>query len=266
MWSYTIRMKTLIQLSCNFILFVLLSMDLYAEHYIIATGSRGGNYNKTGWYIAGQYNKAFDDDFLVIESNGSNENIDLLKNNYADFAIVQRDVLLESLYNEKDGINNVEVIAPLFEETFLFYLNSEKALSIDKVRDRLKSNKLRIGFTSSKGYTYELYKLLFKYLGVSRANVEEVFGDYIKLENLLEEDKLDGVISFSLPIRALERNSHLHRVFLKREEALLLEDRIPNLFLTQSGLGEDTCSLGSWTFFVGLGNKLAEFENSGMLF
>ena len=100
------------------------------ESFIIASGSRGGNYNIVGNFVANEYRQSYADDFIVIESNGSNENIQLLKNNFADFAIIQRNVLLQSIYNERDGINNVEVIAPIYEEKFLFYLKAEKPVSI----------------------------------------------------------------------------------------------------------------------------------------
>ena len=103
-------------------------------HIIIGSGSRGGNYYKTGKYIASRYNKKFPDiHFSSIETNGSLENIELLKNNQIDIAIVQRNVLLNSLYDEENGLKNLSVILPLFQEKLHFYSNFGKALPLNKL-------------------------------------------------------------------------------------------------------------------------------------
>jgi len=99
------------------------------NQFIIASGSKGGNYVKAGAFIATEYNKNTHSNFNSIETNGSLENINLLKNSFADFAIVQRNVLLNSLYDETNGINSIEVIAPLFEEKLLIYTHSKKSIS-----------------------------------------------------------------------------------------------------------------------------------------
>ena len=45
------------------------------SYYIIGTGSRGGNYYKTGQFIASQYEKAFPNSkFSAIETNGGRFN------------------------------------------------------------------------------------------------------------------------------------------------------------------------------------------------
>jgi len=144
-----------------FLLLILLStifsFGQIDDHYIIASGSQGGNYIKVGSYIASQYNSNIDSKFTSIETEGSLDNIDLLKNNFADFAIVQRNVLLNSLYDESNGINNVEVIAPLFEEKLLIYSKSDKPLNINSLKEILLHKKKTIGFTSKTGYTYKLF-------------------------------------------------------------------------------------------------------------
>ena len=159
----------LLVLSINFVVF----SQQEASPYVIASGSRGGNYFKTGDFIATTFSKASADQFISMASNGSIDNIELLKNNYADFAIVQRNELLSSLYNEGNGINNIEVLAPLFEEKLLIYHRQKEAISISQLQHKLEKDTLRFGFTSKTGYSYDLYKLIFRYLGVNQSKIKE---------------------------------------------------------------------------------------------
>ena len=78
------------------------------QNYIISSGSYGGNYNKTGIIIANLLNNISEKYlFTPVASSGSLENINKLKRRFADFAIVQRDVLLNNFYGNKDGIKNI---------------------------------------------------------------------------------------------------------------------------------------------------------------
>jgi len=236
------------------------------NHYILATGSKGGNYNKTGVYIVDKYNNTFQDNFIAIESNGSNENIELLKNNYADFAIIQRNVLLKNLYDESQGINNIEVIAPLFEEKFLFYLRADKPTTIEVLKNRIQIDTLQIGFTSKEGYSYHLYEFVFKYLGINKKKINEHFGDYEYLKKEFLANRLDGIISFSLPIKELEDEKLIQHIYFNASEIRLLENRIPNLFKTNLSKNNSHYSLGSWAFLVGLKNKISQIDDSDQLF
>jgi len=242
--------------------FVFLSCYSQNENqYIIASGGRGGNYIKVGSYISKQYNNTFNSNFTSIETNGSIDNIELLKNNFADFAIVQRNVLLNSLYDESNGINNIEVIIPLFEEKLLIYSRSEKPIDINFFKLSLLNSKKNIGFTSNKGYTYKLFKYVSKYMSFNNDNLNEIFKSYKELIDDFKDGKIDYIVSFSLPIKELESIKNTNLVYFNKENVDLIENRIPNLFGTTLKDNENQYTLGSWTFFIGDKNKIKKLKH-----
>ncbi len=235
-------------------------------HYIIASGSEGGNYFKTGQYIADRYTQAFNVEFTSIPSNGTLENIELLKNNTADFAIVQRNVLINSLYNKQSGINNVEVIIPLFEEKLWIYTKSTEPVSITTFKQNLSGRHLKIGFTSKSGYSYQLFSTIAKLLNITGSAYEEQFEDYTGLIEDFINGNLDYLVSFSLPLTELENLDKVSYVYFENEQISFVESRIPNLFVTRLTDGRQKhYSLGSWAFLIGLKNKIGEFADQEKL-
>ncbi len=258
-------LKKLIFLIFAFLISVLSCFTQSKDQYIIASGSRGGNYIKVGSFIANQYNANIDANFTSIETDGSLDNLELLKNNFADFAIVQRNVLLNSLYDETNGINNIEVIAPLFEEKLLIYSHVKIPVNINSLKDSLINNKITIGFTSKTGYTYKLFQFVTKYLSLNTSNLEEKFASYKDLISEFKDGKLDYIVSFSLPIKEIENLNNVDLVYFNKQDVNLIENRIPNLFGTNLNTNNEQYTLGSWTFLIGDKNKVQQLKNANKL-
>lgn len=234
--------------------------------FIIASGSRGGNYFEAGRFITRIFNEENLSKFLSIESNGSIDNIELLKNNDADFALVQRNILINSLYNKGTGINNIEVIAPLFEEKLLIYIKESENISIDSLKTIVQNNQLRFGFTSDKGYSYELYKMVFNFLGIDKQNIREKFANYEGLIKDFKKDSIDVLVSFSLPLSKLENEPNSSKVYFNESSIHLLSRRLSNLYRTQLEDKNDELSLGSWVFLVGSSDRINEIPHSNSIF
>ena len=248
------------------VLFLTIYSSLYSQHqndFIIASGSRGGNYYKYGQYIAHQYNQHLPDNFLVIETNGSNENIELLKNNSVDFAIVQRNVLLNNIYDEDQGTKNISVISPLFQEKLWIYFKGDKDLDLKKI-DSLSSFKKRVvGFTSKEGYSYKLFKTLVKFLNIDYSNISEREKNYDSLFNDFRNGKIDFIVSFSLPLQEMDSITSVHKFYINKANAKLLESRLHNLYATQ--LDSSKYTLGSWSFLVGAKTAISQIKDKEKL-
>ena len=236
----------------RFLFLLFYSVLIYGQQqkdYIIASGSRGGNYYRYGHYISHQYNKFLPGQFHLIETNGSNENIELLKNNRVDFAIVQRNILLNNIYDEDNGTKNISVITPLFEEKLWIYHTVDKDMNLHKLDSLSALKKLSVGFTSKEGYSYKVFQTLMKFLNLNSSNIEEKIKNYDSLYKDLYRGDLDLLVSFSLPLKPLDTFPSVHRFYISKQDAKLLENRLPNLYISR--LDSAKYSLGSWSFFVG---------------
>jgi len=94
--------------------------------HFISTGSYGGSYNNTGIFLDSLLNEQTDLVFQSYSSTGSSENLRNLENHKAEFALVQRDILLRRMYDPNQPLKNLEVIAPIFEEQLLVYAKASK--------------------------------------------------------------------------------------------------------------------------------------------
>ena len=247
----------------------MLTSALMAENgqsqYIISSGSYGGNYYKTCNFIAETLNE-FDANykFNVIESNGSNENIKNLKSGLADFTIVQRNILLQNLYNESEGIKNIEVLLPLFQETLLIYIKDSSAITLDEFRRRIETSKIKsIGITNTKGFSYEIFVTISKLLHIRLPKNIFREDDYNSLINKFNNNSIDALISFSLPIIEIETSLQTSKVYFSKQEIELLENRIINISKVEMTDMNDAYTLGSWTFLIGLNESIFEIESNG---
>ena len=219
---------------------------------MIGSGSRGGNYYKTGKYIANAYNKAFHNyRFSSVATNGSNKNIQLLRDNSIDLAIIQRNVLIDGIYNNDKGIKNLTVLMPLFQEKLQMYVSTGKATDLRKIDSLFKSKKIRIGITNKKGYSYDIFNRTLTFLDINLPETEWVEKNYDTLIDYLKHQKLDILVSFSTDIPVLERNKNIHKLFLSKSDAGLLESRLHKIHATPIDTSKQQYSLGSWSFLVG---------------
>ncbi len=236
------------------------------EDLIIGSGSRGGNYYITGKYIATQYNKNFQGiNFRAIETNGSLENIQLLKNNAIDFAIVQRNVLLNSLYDEEKGVKNLSVVCPLFQEKLHIYTIYNQTIALNRLDSLSKIKTLNIGFTQQTSYSYNIFNKIIKFLDIDKSRLHLIFENYDSLIDDLLNKKLDIVVSFSLPLRSLEQEKNIHKMFMRDKEAQMFQKRIHNVVRASLDATNNHYTLGSWSFLIALHTALKKTKQSDRL-
>ncbi|MFC4633594.1 TAXI family TRAP transporter solute-binding subunit [Dokdonia ponticola] len=248
-----------------FLFFICLSHSVCGQstkkQFILSSGSAGGNYNRTGAFITSVLDSVYPQfQFINIESSGSLENIKQLDDRFADFAIVQRDVLLENIYNEVNGIKNVEVILPLFEEKLLVYIKG--ALSNSKSLTSSCKKFKKIGFTSKGGYSFKIFEKICRLLNVNLKDMEIVENTYPVLSQSLKDGTIDALITFSLPIEAIHSDEKIGLVGLSNSEIELITSKINNVssitFMTDS----QKRTIGSWTFLVGLDKSIEDIHSS----
>jgi len=249
--------------------FLLMIAGLYGQeekvNFLIASGSRGGNYYRTGHFIARQYNTYLKNGrFRSIETNGSEENIRLLRNNQVDFAVVQRNILLNNIYNDEAGIKNVVVITPLFEEKLWIYIHGKKSVPFQALDSLSGKKKLKVGFTGRRGYSYKIFRTLLQFLDINYENFEDFIANYDTLTARFLRDSLDMVVSFSLPLASLDTFPGVTKVYLERVDAEDISNRLRNLTVTVLDTS-GAYTLGSWSFFVGLRSVLDRISDEHQL-
>ncbi len=239
------------------------TLEAQQDHYFIATGSRGGNYYKYGQYIARRYNETIPGKFSIIETTGSHENINMLWNNEVDFALVQRDVLLESMYDEEKGIKNVEVVIPLFQEKLWIYHLGPQDINIRQIADNKSDKPLVLGFTGKNSTSYKVMNILLKFLNIDRSRFHESIKNYDSLSKDFVNGKIDYLVSFSLPLPGMDTLKNLHYVYLNEEDARILQNRLHNVYVTS--IAPEKYTLGSWSFLVGRKKVLAGITSPNIL-
>jgi len=243
------------------------SIGLFARDttlFVIGTGKRHGNYYKAGAYIAAVYNRTFPNaHFVFIETDGSNENIRMLRNRALDFGLVQRDVLINSIYDREKGVKNLAVVVPLFQEALQVYFKGLKARPLSQI-DRLKDgDQWTVGFTSRDGYSYQVFQTVMRFLNVDLSKMAVFIGNYAELKDALQVGKVDAVVSFSLPVEALEKIPGIRKMYLTENAARLLQNRLPGLFVIREHPGR--YNVGTWSFLVVNKKSLERLPNPDLL-
>ena len=218
---------------------------------LIGSGSRGGNYYKTGSFIAEIYTKTFKNyKFSSIATNGSKENIRRLRDNSIDLAIVQRNLLIDAIYDKEIGIKNLSIITPLFQEKLLIY-TPHQGVELSQIKSLVKNDTLKIGITGKKSYSYEIFNQTIKLLNVDTPEIKWVVNNYSDLINDIQNNKIDALVTFSLEIPELEKNTAIHKLYLSEKNANILKSRFHKVSVTHIDNDTTKYSLGNWSFLVG---------------
>lgn len=134
---------------------------LSRKEYTLATGSRSGVYYPIGETLAQILKEEFPDVTLkVIETGGSVENLQLIKDKKVDLALVQNDIAHyavngEAMFNG-EKITNISGIATLFPEIIQFVVR--KDTGINMIED-LSGHKIAVGSKDS-GTFYNAQQIL----------------------------------------------------------------------------------------------------------
>lgn len=246
-----------------FVIYLIHPIGLSAQQgqYILSSGSKGGNYFKVGEQVAEQLNKTVpNSNFTNIFSSGSIENLQNLKTQFSDFAIVQRNILLQTIYQETDGVKNIEIVTPLFEEKLLIYhRNGLGNCSISELKGLINNGLVKtFGFTSKESYSFIIFQQIIKILNIPVDKIEYKFEDYDTLIEDFLEDRIDLLISFSLELEELEKESRDNLFYLTEREVQLLTQRITNTSVVLIGTNE--YSIGTSTLLIGLSSRIDEIE------
>ena len=195
-----------------------------SENYIIASGSQGGNYYATACILADKLNqidKSFT--FQAVATAGSLDNINKLKSRFADFAIVQRDVLLNNLYNKQDGVKNIIVLWPLFDEKFIIYIRGNHPITFNSFKKTAEKHKLKLGVTSKDSTSYETFLTIAQLLSLNLSNIEFEVDTYDGLIDKIKKGVIHGLVTFSLPLEKLEKEKNISFVYFSNKQIKLLQ-------------------------------------------
>ena len=135
--------------------------SLSRNEYTIATGSKSGVYFPIGEALGMILKKAFPDVALkVVETAGSVENLQMLRDGKVDLALVQNDIAFyavegEAMFNGQK-ITNVTGIATLFPEVVQIIVRKETGI---KALADLAGRKIAVGSKDS-GTFYNAQQLL----------------------------------------------------------------------------------------------------------
>ncbi len=144
----------LIIVGAAFLLAGCFGSGLSKKEYTIATGSKSGVYYPIGETLAMILKKSFPDVTLkIVETAGSIENLELLKEGKVDLALVQNDIAFyasegEAMFSGKK-ISNVSGIATLFPEVVQIVVLKESGI---KSLADLEGRKIAVGSKDSGTY------------------------------------------------------------------------------------------------------------------
>lgn len=233
--------------------------DKLVDTFIISSGSQGGNYNKVGRYLEAILNQISSDKFVFksIPSNGSIDNIKRLKDRYADFAIVQRDVLISNYYGEGDKIKNISVVSPLFQEKLIIYTHKSSHIPFIEFRATLDqlSGTTRIGITSKDGAAYKTFENISNLLSVPLNKIEFVEGNYNELVRKYKNNDIDYLLTLSLPIQEIEHPTTKY-VYFSDNDVRLLISRMRSFSKATISEKKGRYTIGVWSLLVGLNSSI----------
>lgn len=231
------------------------------SQFIISSGVEGGNYYKTGLFLEEILKELYPNkSFKNLASSGSIENVQSIDERFSDFAIAQRDVLLESIYNEENGLKNIELILPLFKENLLLY--ARKSHKIQPSFFEFAKSIKKIGVTSKTSSSFKVFEKICRLLSIpfDRISVEE--GNYFELHQKLKDNEIDLIVSFSLPILEIENNVEIISTGFSKKETSLITRKITNVFQSKISSDKNLMTIGSWTFLVALDQSVLDINET----
>lgn len=247
--------------SLMLIIFITLHSFAQEQQFIISSGSKGGNYHKTGNLLTKYLNKENTRaNFINVNSTGSIENFKNLDDYFSDFALVQRNILLQTIYNKTTGTKDVEVVLPLFQEKLLIYCKKDiKTFSFNNFIKAIENGKIKsLGFTSTESYSFKIYKKIAKLFNFPENKVNLIFNNYEDLILDFNNNNLDALATFSLEIQELEKDKKVKKIYFNNSQIKLITNRINNISSVK--LSKEKYSIGTYTFLIGLTKKINEFN------
>lgn len=167
------------------------------------TGSKTGTYYAFGSAMGDQVSDSTDTKVTVISSNGSQANIEALKDGKADIAFVQSDVMVYGyngtrFFAETGAVTSFSVVAAMYmEQVQIVTLDP----SIKSVAD-LAGKRVSIGATGS-GVYYNAMDILGVY-GLTENDIIPAFYDFSETIEALRDGRIDvGFVVAGAPTNAV---------------------------------------------------------------
>lgn len=176
-------------------------LALAQQDIVIAAGQSQGNYYKFATVLA---ELAPAEHVRAVESGGSLENIELLRDHRADFAIVQSDVALRAIRGHlpfDDPIPGLLQVTPLFEEAVHILVRSELFIF---TTSGIRGKKVALGPKGS-GTVITARAIL----DASEASTDEVQAEYLPMDGVnaaLRDETTDvAFVTSSIPSAVVRR-------------------------------------------------------------
>ena len=233
----------------------------HIQNVVISSGDYQSPYYDVSSYIAEKLNNSLkNSELIVIESDGSNENIQNLYSRYADFAVCQRNILLDNSLNKESGVKNFQVLLPLFREQLNIRVKSSQSLSIEEFGAQIKDGKISsLGVTSRDGYSFLVFVKLAKFLNIDIGNLKVIEDNTVALHDQLMKTDIQAVATFSYPHPDFESTGS--RVYFDEKTIDFLLRFTPNLTKVELGASNSgKYTLGGWAFLVGLDPSIRAVE------
>ena len=169
------------------------SSSLSKNEYTIATGSKSGVYYPIGETLAGILKIDYPNVQLkVLETAGSVENLQMLKDGKVDMALVQNDIAFyasegEAMFADQK-ITNITGIATLFPEVVQFIVRKETGINS---LAQMEGRKIAVG--SKNSGTYYNAQQVLTLAGVWEKIDQQFIGGTDAMKEL-QEGKIDGFI------------------------------------------------------------------------
>jgi TRAP transporter TAXI family solute receptor len=231
---------------------------------VFASGSPYGFYYRTAEDIIDYLNGTFQDTEIIhIMTNGSSENIELLRDGLADITILQRDVAIETYYHKLKPFKNFEIILPLFPEALQIFVNDkENIISFSEFIQyihRKELNNLAIGSPRSVGNI--MIRKILNMFGVS--NTEHFYDERPFSESIpdFKSGKISAlavIAGFPLPQFSADIENEIGIVSIDESDINHIFSHLNNLdkisfpasiypFVSKSDAVQ---SVGTWAFIV----------------
>ena len=182
------------------------------QYIILSSGQEGGAYHSAGKFITETLNKHLSGYQVInIISEGSYQNFERLDSRSCDIIIAQRNIVIEKYYTKDNPIRNLEILLPLFSESYQIIVNQPKGvLSFQEFQDLLSTKKIKnIGIgkngTASNITTREIFNILGLRVSEDRFIEESTQIQYDAFRN----GQLDAVVYFAaVPVKKLMNNNN----------------------------------------------------------
>ena len=198
--------------------------NMSRKEYTIATANKTGVYYPIGEALSMILKQEYPEVTLkVIETSGSLENINLLKDKKVDFALLQNDIAFyaansEAMFAGKEKIKNISGIATLFPEIIHFVVRKDS--NINSISD-LASHTISVGSEGSGTY-YNAMQIL-TVAGVWDSINKQTLDSTRSMEEL-QAGKIDGFIfTVGLPNQSIANLGKKVEIKLLSLEAELIQ-------------------------------------------